>query len=237
MPHCRIQHPLARVGCLSVLAGLFSGCITVYQPLVSLQRPVAVDSQVANFEGTRLLVRCIPSDELPPPDAAVLCQNVSVLFRNQGAEVEMQVPREGSSSRAKDDAGAVDLVVDLRTRLLHEEDSTLLWVLYGVTMTLAPAITEQSFAQDVTIRDAGGSLLASDSLKARFVRYFGFGVWSVNWVADVLVRSEADEITGDGAKQDFSRDLYGQLSQLVFNAQVRSRVLRGFERPGPSGAN
>src|SRR5689334_13680851 len=76
-----------------LLAVLSSGCVTVYQPLVSLQRPVAVDPQLANFEGQRVLVRCIPGDYLQPNDAAQLCRNVRSLFTKQGAQVEVEVPR------------------------------------------------------------------------------------------------------------------------------------------------
>ena len=102
-------------------------------------------------------------------------------------------------------------------------------MLCAFTLTLVPMMEEQSFAQDVTVRDSSGSLLASDSLQSRFIEYFGVGVWGVNWVADLLLRSEADKITGDVAQREFSNDLYSQLSQLMLNARVRSQVLHDFE--------
>ena len=219
-----------------LLAVMLSGCLTttVYQPLVSLQRPVIVDPQVTNFEGQRLLLRCVPGDYLGPEDSQLLCRRLRTLFTTQGAQVEVEAAYRGRASGGGEEGAArPDLIIDLRSRLLHEDNSTLLWVLSGLTLTLVPAITEYSFSQDVTIRDSNGFLLASDNLQARFVRYTGFSVWAVNGVLDLLVRSEAEKLGGDTANRDFSRDFYGQLSQLAFNAHTRSMVMRGFE-PEPS---
>jgi hypothetical protein len=213
---------------------MLSGCVTtVYQPLVSLQRPVIIDPQVTNFEGQRLLLRCVPSDYLGPEDSRLLCRRLRTLFTTQGAQVEVS---QGGRTSGEDKEGAArpDLIIELRSRLLHEDNSTLLWVLSGLTLTLVPAITEYSFSQDVTIRDSSGFLLASDNLQARFVRYSGFSVWAVNGVLDLLVRPEAEKLGGDTANRDFSRDFYGQLSQLAFNAHTRSVVMRGFELEPPS---
>lgn len=217
------------VPCL--LALLSSACVTVYQPLVSLQRPVVVDPGIANFEGQRMLVRCIPGDYLQPDDANQLCRNVRALFTNQGAQVEVEVPRAGMSARGEQGEPKADLIIDLRARLVHEESSALLGVVSGLTFTLVPTISEFTFAQDVTIRDASGFQLASDTLQGRFVRYTGIGIWAVNSALDLLVRSEAEELTGDAPKKDFSRDFHRQLSQLAFNARMRSLVMRGFEEP------
>lgn len=217
------------VPCL--LAMLSSGCVTVYQPLVSLQRPVAVDPQLANFEGQRMLVRCIPGDYLQPGDADQLCRNVRSLFTKQGAQVEVEVPRPGASARDEQGGPKADLIIHLKARLVHEENSAILWTLSGLTLTLVPAITEFTFAQDVTILDSSGFQLASATLQGRFVRYCGIGLWAVNSALDLLVRPEAEELTGDAPKKDFSRDFHGQLSQLAFNARMRSSVMRGFEEP------
>jgi hypothetical protein len=210
---------------------LSSGCVTVYQPLVSLQRPVVVDPRIANFEGQRMLVRCIPGDYLQPADADQLCRNVRSLFTKQGAQVEVEVPRAGVSARDEQGGPKADLIIDLKARLVHEESSALLGVVSGLTLTLVPVISEFTFAQDVTIRDSSGFQLASDTLQGRFVRYTGIGIWAVNSALDLLVRSEAEELTGDAPKKDFSRDFHGQLSQLAFNARMRSLVMRSFEEP------
>ncbi|WP_224367860.1 hypothetical protein [Hyalangium versicolor] len=214
-----------------LLALLASGCVTVYQPLVSLQRPVVVDPQLANFEGQRMLIRCLPSDYLKPSDADQLCRNVRSLFTKQGAQVEVQVPRAGVSARSDEDVTKVDLIIDLKARLVHEENSALLWTLSGITFTLVPAITDFTFSQEVIIRDSTGFLLASDTLQGRFVRYCGAGLWAVNSLLDLFVRSDEEDLTGDAAKRDFSRDFHGQLSQLAFNARMRSMMMRGFEAP------
>jgi hypothetical protein len=219
----------ACVSCL--LAVLSSGCVTVYQPLVSLQRPVVVDPQLPNFEGQRMLVRCIPGDYLEPGDADQLCRNVRSLFTKQGAQVEVEVPRAGLAARDEQEGPKPDLIIDLRARLVHEENRALVGVLSGLTLTLVPAITEFTFAQDVTIRDSSGFQLASDTLQGRFIRYTGIGIWAVNSALDLLVRSDEDELTGDAPKKDFSRDFHRQLSQLAFNARMRSVVMRGFEEP------
>ncbi|HEX5751622.1 MAG TPA: hypothetical protein VFZ09_35700 [Archangium sp.] len=226
----------SEAGWVLLLGVLLSGCVTttVYQPLSSLQRPSIVDPQLANFEGMRLLVRCVPGDYLNASDTDLLCRKVGSLFRNQGARVETDVSRSGRPSRSFQDGTPPDLVVDLTSRLLHKESSGVLWALTVISLTIVPAVTEYSVAQDVTIRDASGFVLASDSLKARFIEYFGAGVWGVNWVLDAVVRPPEEEITGEAASRDFSRDFYAQLSQLAFNARVRADVLRSFE-PRPQG--
>lgn len=224
------QQMLLRVTCALVALCLGPGCfVTVYQPLTSLQRPVVVDPQLANFEGLNLLVRCVPGEHLDFSASQQLCRQVSTLFRNQGAEVEIEVPRDGRSYPRDEEAKRPDLIMDLSARLLDEERSTLLSILSGLTFTLIPSVTDYSVAQDVTIRDSKGALLATDTLQARFVEYFGVGIWSVNWVLDLTVRPDDEEFTGDAPKKEFSRDFYGSLSQLLFNAHVRSVVLRGFE--------
>lgn len=212
-----------------LIAALGSGCVTLYQPLLSLQQPAVVDTRVANFEGLRLLVRCKPGDHLDAGDAQRLCSHVATLFRNQGAEVDTDVPRDGRPAVGDEDARRPDLVVELGARLLHKENSTLLAVLCGWTLTLVPAYAEQTFAQDIAIYDAAGFLLARDSVQARLIDYFGIGIAGVNWVLDLLVRADGDKITGNAASRDLTRDLDGRLSQLVFNARVRSVVLKGFE--------
>jgi hypothetical protein len=219
---------------LLLLLGL-SGCtVTVYQPLTGLQRPRVVDPSVANFEGRRVLVRCHPGEYLNVSSSRQLCRAVATAFRNQGAAVEFEVPRPGRGS-AREGEGRPDLVIDLRSRLLHQDESNLQWILSYFTLTLFPTSTEFTFAQDVTIRDPEGVLLVADTLQARFIRSFGAGVWAVNWALDHAVRKEEDKLSGDAAKRDFSRDFYGQLSQLAFNAQMRSWVLNGLEgRPAPS---
>ena len=112
---------------------------------------------------------------------------------------------------------------------MHHENSAILWFLSIVSFTLVPTIAEFTFAQEVTIRDRAGFVLASDSLQGRFVRYFGFGVWAVNSALDFLVRSDDEKLTGDMAQQEFTRDYYRQISQLTFDAHMRSLVLRGFQ--------
>lgn len=216
-----------------LLTCLSQACVTVYQPLASLHRPVAVDPQLPNFEGERLLVRCFPSEYVAKEHAELLCRNVRTLFTRQGAQVDTEVPQGGVAFRDETTAASHNLVMNLSARLLQEDNSGLLWTLSILTGTLVPAITDSAFAQDVVIKDDHGVTLASETLQGRFVRYFGLGVWAVNGVLDLLVRSKEDKLTGDGAQQDFSRDFYAQLSQLAFHAHMRAWVLRGFEPEPP----
>jgi hypothetical protein len=233
----RFDLPMLLTGCTRwvvpcLLAALCSGCITVYQPLSSLQRPVVVDPRLANFEDARMLVRCHPSEDLPRDGAELLCRNVSTLFRNQGAHVDVDIPTEGTPGRSHEGPQA-DVVLDVKSKLVHQAGSMVLDLACYFTATLIPTYGEESYSQEITVRDGQGALLASDVLHSRFVHYIGAGVWAVNWVLDLLVRPENEKLTGDVANRSFSRDLYGQLSQLMFNARVRAQVLRGFESPPP----
>ncbi len=219
---------------VTLLAATAAGCVTVYQPLMSLQRPVVVDPQLANFQGRRVLIRCVSDTHLAPPDAQSLCLKLRSLFAVQGAEAVMDVPIEGMPFGARPPATPPDLTIEVRSRLLHEGNSKLLWILSVATFTLVPTIAELTFAQDVTIRDASGFVLASDSLQGRFIEYFGLGIWAVNSTLDFLVREEEEKLTGRQAKEEFTRDFYRQISQLAFDAHMRSLVLRGFQpQPAP----
>ena len=221
-----------------------TGCVTVYQPLVSLQRPTTIDTQTTNFAGQRILVRCVPSEDIGPDDAQALCQKVRTLFTNQGAEVQVEVLRGSAAANEVDVAAEPNLIIDLRTRILSTKSSVWLGVLSFLTFTLVPNVEEYSFAQDVTMRDGSGFALAKETMEARFVHYFGFGVWAVNGALDFLVRAEDEKLGGgDVAKKDFSRDFYRQLSQVAFHANMRALVMRSFEEapsggkpPSPSGS-
>lgn len=88
------------------------------------------------------------------------------------------------------------LNVFISGRLVHEETSNL----FGWTR-----VVDYTVAQDVTVRDEDGFLLVRETLTARFVTELGF--------------------TSD-AEARFSKDFYGQLSQIALNAKVRRAVLR-----------
>jgi hypothetical protein len=225
----------------------FSGCMTVYQPMMSLQRPVAVDPQDPNFKGQRLLVRCIPGEWADPGESQTLCQNVSTLFSNQGAKVDVEIPGETFGEDDEHEAPAVraaqkarappsrpDLIIELSARRLAYDNTGLNWFLCWATLTLIPAVTDVTFAQDVVVKDADGFLLVQDSLQARFIRYFGFGVWAINGLADLIVRSKEEKLLGDAPRRDFSHDFHEHLSQLALTATVRERVLHNFHADTPA---
>ncbi len=232
--------PFSRPFLLLFLLWVTSGCVTVYQPLTALQRPVVVDPTHDNFSGQRIRVRCIPGDALDEDEAQLLCRDQRALFEAQGADVDTVVPRDGVEPEDKD-AKPADLTVELKARLVHKDNSPALWVLSFATLTLVPAVIDMTFAQDVTIRDPDGFVLVADSLQARFVTQVGAAVGLANLLMDWLVRPAPERLTTGAVRDDFSNDFHGQLSQLAFQARMRSWVMRGLDdarapnAPRPSG--
>lgn len=202
MPHRAIS---------AALALALTGCVTVYQPLSGLNRPIALDPGLANFADTALVLRCLPGGALTAEEAENLCRKVGRLFENQGAQVTIQsagrvdepdAPAEGPARAA--------LAVELRAELVHRDANSLFfgpladWI-WGYS-------AEFTVRQEVRIRGADGFLLAQETLTGRFVQRLGFF-------------SDAEE--------RFSRDYYGRLSQLALDARIRQQVLAENAGPGP----
>lgn len=210
------------------LLAVNAGCVTVYQPLSGLQTPVVVDTEDGNFEDLKLVVHCVPRDALEG-EAGLLCQNVKQLFENQGAKVKTVTSvgrmKEDMVFEEEDAGTGPDLIVELRARLLHEDTDFAMWTLSWLTMTLAPGISENSFSQEVVIRDRRGSLMFTGELKGRIVRYFGVGYWAANALMNWVAREDHEDIDDDNLSKALCGDMYGQLSQMVFNANMRRKVL------------
>jgi len=180
-----------------------------------LHRPVAIDTDYANFADLSLTLRCLPGPFLDRSQAQTLCRKLAQLFENQGAKVETTTssgrPSESEDELADTTQGGpttatktTALYVELGARLLHEEVTHLhLW--WSI-------VTDYTFAQDISIRDETGFLLIRDTLTGRFIRRFGFF---------------------DDTEEEFSRDYYRQLSQLALNAKVRRQVLNE-DQPKPA---
>lgn len=218
---------------LALLVSLLqTTCFVVYHPLASLQRPVAVDPRLPNLEGLHIQVLCPRGDFLDQDEADELCRLVGRLFATQGAIIRVPGGLDSEFDEAPEATASdpIDLSVQFESQLLHKERNTLLWALSFGTLTLLPAITEYTFAQDVRIRDGRGFLLVSDRLQGRFVRYFGAGISSVTWLLDLFVREEHERFTRSAVERDFTRDFYGQVSQLAFNASTRLAVLKQLDR-------
>lgn len=218
-----------------ILLALLCGCVTTYEPLVGLSRPSVINPELANFEGVNLMVRCIPSDYTDTGDSEVLCNNVKLMLSNQGANVTTEVP-EADLPPDDEAAKKPDLIMELQSRLVHSENSALVWALFYGTFTLFPAITDATFSQDVVLKDSEGFLLGQDKLEGRFTRYVSLLYWGINALADLILRPKEERITAGATKNDFSRDFYGQLSQATFHALMRQKVLKGFDEPPPSAA-
>jgi hypothetical protein len=219
--------------------------VRVYHPMAGLHGPVVVDTTAPNFEGVNLTVHCVPGDYVNRQQAGNLCQRVGTLFENQGATV-LSVAGEGSLNPA--DIGLApfrpeelldddpveeeeepeplgDLTVELRGRQIHAARHPWSWLFCVASFTLLPGVTESTFAQDVLIRDANGFLLSSKTLKGRLVQRFGAGPWIGNAMLN-LSREKGNKIKRSAAEKDLSNDLYGQLSQSVFNAKIQWEVLQ-----------
>ena len=225
-----------------LLAALSTGCVRVYHPIHGLHEPVIVDPTLPNLEDARVSVHCVPGDLLSRSQASALCRRVQVLFENQGAEVSTVTsayrspddpftpsdgapPADEQASEPDTDAPRTELTVELRARQTHLSYHPLTWAAWTLTFTLAPGVTERTFAQDIVVRDASGVRLAARTLEGRTVRRSGAGVWVGNKLADWWWRDADDDLTSANADADLSADLYGQLSQIVFDAKLKQQVL------------
>lgn len=210
-----------------------SGCtVTLYQPMKGLHRPLVLERSPTTFEGLRVLVRCNAHDDfMPRGDAAKLCRFLSTSFTQQGAESEWVVAQGARFVQPEVfDGKPPDLTLEISSRIEHEYDYPVAQVVSLLSLTAIPSFREQTFSQRVVVLGRDNSVLAEDFYRQRFVQYDGCLVWSLNWVLDWLVRSEENKVSGDVGKKDFARDFYGQTSQLVFNASVRSELLGLSER-------
>jgi len=218
-----------------LLLAATTGCIHVYQPMAGFHGPVVVDPQARNFGDLSLTVVCERGDLLTAAEARTLCQHVGTLFEQQGAVVTTTTSESGAGEFEFEEPAvpgeeeapppATDLTLELTSRELHKANDPVSWVLFFISATVVPAVTETSFAVDVTIKDESGFVLVADSLQGRLVRRMGVGAWGTNFLLDSFLREDADRITGDAAHQDLSDDLYGQLGQLLFNAKMQWQVL------------
>jgi hypothetical protein len=209
------------------IAACASGCVTLYQPLVGLQRPVAVDAQSpVNFSETRVLVRCHPAEGV---EADVLCRNVRSSLSKQGAKVTTEIVRPSGRAPATEEDAPAQYVIDITSKLIDQDDSLLLGLLNVASFTLVPSWSATTYGQEIRVRDAQGFVLAQQSLQERFVTSFGLGIWGINAIIDLLIRPKADQVTGDGFKAEFTKDFHGHLAQLLHNARVRARVMNSFE--------
>ena len=66
------------------------------------------------------------------------------------------------------------------------------------------------------------------------MRYFGGPYWLLNFILDRTVREEDEKVT-NAVGRDASRDFYGQLSQIIFNARARLSVLRAGDGAATAG--
>ncbi|MEM6928240.1 MAG: hypothetical protein AAF602_15005 [Myxococcota bacterium] len=215
---------------LALLAGV-CGCIPAYHPLTGLHDPVVVDPRQRNLEGVGMTVRCVGGDALNGEENGRLCQHVGEVLQEQGARVSLA--EEGGEIVALDDLEAaeaadpdVDLLVVVTSRQVHTRRPTFLNGLFFLaSATLFPVIREQTFAQDIVVRDASGALLKSHRLEGRIVERGGVGTALVTGLAN-LGRPREERVSERRTKEDMTGDLDRQLSQAIFDATMRWRVLQ-----------
>lgn len=232
--------------CFALLIGASGQACVVraYQPMSGFHRPLVVDVTRQNFLEAAVDVHCLRGPLLSGAEAQRLCQRVGTLLENQGADVRAYVSgsREDAPSAAARAAPDPEepaeeaviaeteadpparLTLELRARETHTSTHPISWILFVGSFTLAPGVIESSFAQDVVIRDGSGFLLLSDTLEGRLVTRYGVGPWVGNQLLN-LTRQKGEKLDKEVASRDLSNDLYGQLSQDVFNAWMHARVL------------
>jgi hypothetical protein len=175
----------------------------VYQPMSGLHRPIAIDTQLGNFVETAISLRCSSDKALGESDVRKTCRRLKRLFERQGAQVRISTSYDKPRQRDADDEvsaedaprrpGGVQLFIELKALQLHAQSALpFFW----------DGHADFTFAHEVVIRDETGFLLARDRLTGRFVRRMA---WP--WEDDDAL--------------PFSKDFYGQLSQLAFNARMR----------------
>lgn len=226
------------------------GCVRAYQPISGLQAPVVVNPAHPNLDGVQVALSCQAWPPLGPQDATRLCERVGALLEVQGAtilEESSDSPRQaGTAPSAGADPLALpglspapappatsgpDLRLSLSARVVHRARYPLSWLACAATATLVPAWSEATFAQRVEIRDARGALLVDRELQGRTVRRFGAGA-VLGALVDRVARDPSRQVTGPAADRALSADLYGQLSQVIYNAHVQDRARRAISR-GP----
>ena len=190
------------------------GCITVthYHPLSGLQRGYAIDSKQTNFTGLKLRVACIEDAFVNASMAGRLCERVRAAFEGQGATLlEEEAP------------GIEDYKITLRAKELYLFRNGWMWPVSIALLTLFPVEQEWAIEQDVSVARADGTPVARKTFQARFVWYWGAGYWALNKIFNWTVRSAAEKAGEDAVRRDFSRDFYGNLAQIVYNARARDR--------------
>lgn len=229
---------------LSLLLG--AGCVvTTYQPERGLGRPVLVDTKAPNLEGTRVLVRCFSNDELPVSAAQQGCRQLARAFSAQGAVVETEVPRPGKGQAQSFEGQGPELVLEWKSRRIKQDTFVASDLLYCLTCTCLPLVAEYTFAHEGEVRGRDGSVLLSAKYQARFVETVGCASGTLAFLLD-LYRPEEEKLgwstqfdnpfaNETKATRDYSRDVYGQLSQLLYNAKARSEVLGLTSRRRPRG--
>lgn len=207
-----------------LISGLLAGCsVTSYQSLSALQSPVALDLNHQNLVGNRIQLQCVLMDTRQRRFDSRLCDLLTRLFEQQGAVVAVDT---GDGDRGEGQNAAkelVDLKVAVSSDRLVEKNSFLESFLHIASFTLFPSETHLVYRLRLTITEADGFLLGDQTYLSRVTEVNGVGYYVTNWLVNMLVRSDAAEVTSESAKLRLSNDYYAHVVQEVLNASMKRK--------------
>ncbi len=204
--------PLLVLGC-GFGIGFGSACVHVYQPLSRLSEPAILPFAEDNFKNLMVETSCSTQTSDWEDEAIEACYFIEGVLEEQGASFPTTESRE-----------VADLVVQLRSVRLSEENNNWMWFPFFFSFSLYPLRTSFTFALEVTIYDRDQTTLAREMMQGRFTEITGLGYWGLNLLANLLLRDGQEEISEDRSSLQFSADLGNRISQLVYQANVNQKL-------------
>lgn len=230
-----------------------SACVTVvYHPLGAIRQPLAIEFSENNFKEFSIRLNCEVGPLLTSQDANKLCGNLSAHFEEQGAKVfvgpkdsgedaELEVPAseadgtpaktsqnetaDGNSPAKKVSDRKINLTAELSAKRVRHERHGWLGILFYYSLSLIPIVEEFTDEQRIIIRGDDGIVLKEETFQMRFIEYTGLGYLALNSLANVLFRSDKEQINEEAAGRQMTSDLRAQMSQLILNAGMRQQAI------------
>jgi hypothetical protein len=230
-----------------------SACVTlVYHPLGAIRQPLAIEFSENNFKDFSIRLICEAGPLLTSQEANMLCGNLSAHFEAQGARVlvgpndsgedaESEVPAseaDGSAEKTVQDKltessaptknssdRKIQLTAQLSAKRVRHERHGWLGILFYYSLSLIPIVEEFTDEQRVVIRGKDGIVLKDETFQMRFIEYTGLGYLALNALANVLFRSDKEQINEQAAGRQMTSDLRAQMSQLILNAGMRQQSI------------
>ena len=248
----RVQSQMRAFLFLGALLFCLSGCAGFstyyYQPLAGLQRPIAIDIKKRNFSQLKINLNCVFSKEFSKSDSSFVCEKLQNSLVAQGAEVkiisdENDADKEEEKNEKSDNASKSDsdkknknnlaekladipqeYRIDVDSKEIFRDRNTWMWALAIPSFTFFPVKEEYVSRATLRIVNPKGFLLATDYLDARFIRYISIPYAGMNLLLNWLFRSPDEKVSAETLHLRLSEDFYGQLSQIILNAQKREQL-------------